>query len=273
MKTLASRLTLCGVLLLVLGIVALRAESAERMPAQAAAAQGAPTIVLVHGAFADSSSWNGVATRLRARGYPVVAAANPLRGLASDAAYLDRLVDSIGGPVVLVGHSYGGMVISNASNPGHRIKSLVYVSAFAPEIGESALTLSTRSPGSTLGDALMPPVTLADGSHDLYIQPARFHAQFAADIPADDAAAAAIAQRPVTDKALRDPSGPPTWGSVPSWSIYGSRDRNIPPAVMAFMARRARSRHAVEIEGASHVVMMSHPDEVARLIVEAARSR
>src|SRR5690606_20712143 len=162
--------------------------------------------------------------------------ANPLRGVASDAAYLDSLVDSIGGPVVLVGHSYGGMVISNAANADHQIKALVYVSAFAPEIGESAATLSARSPGSTLGDALMPPAVRAGGSPALYIQPARFHAQFAADIPDDDAALAAIAQRPVTDKALEDPSGPPTWASVPSWSIYGSGDRNIPPAIMAFMA-------------------------------------
>ena len=265
MNTLIKRLTLYGVLSL--AFIAISAQSKE--PPRPASK---PTIVLVHGAFADSSSWNGVATNLVARGYPVVAAANPLRSVTYDTAYLDARLDSIDGPVVLVGHSYGGMVISNVDTGHHRIKALVYVAAFAPEIGETAAGLSASFPGSTLGAALDPPVALPDGSNDLYIQQARFHQQFAADVPAGRAAAASIAQRPVTDKALNEPSGAPAWGSIPSWSIFGSLDRNIPPEALRFMARRARSRRIVEIDGASHLVMVSQPDEVAKLIVEAAKS-
>lgn len=254
--------------ILALSVTTLSAQSRQPLPHVTK-----PTIMLVHGAFAESSSWNGVASRLQARGYHVVAAANPLRGVSSDAAYVETLLRSISGSVVLVGHSYGGSVISNIGNADHKIKALVYVSAFAPEAGESASELSTRFPGSSLGSALLPPVELPDGSNDLYIRQDRFHAQFAADIPAADAAVAAVAQRPVTDKALNEPSGAPTWASTPSWFIYGSKDKNIPPAMMAFMARRAQSRRTVVIDGASHVVMISHPDDVARLIVEAAESR
>ena len=264
MNTLIKRLMLFGIL--AMASIALSVQARE-----ATFLSGKPTIILVHGAFADSSSWNGVAPELVALGYPVIAAANPLRGVASDAAYLDALIASIDGPVVLVGHSYGGMVISNITTTGHRIKALVYVAAFAPEIGESAARLSTIAPGSTLAAALGPPVALPDGGNDLYIQQERYHKQFAADVPAGPAASS-ISQRPVTDKALNEPSGPPAWASIPSWFILGSLDRNIPPEAMRFMARRARSRHVVEIQGASHVVMISHPDEVANLIVEAAQS-
>jgi pimeloyl-ACP methyl ester carboxylesterase len=259
--------------LAIFSILALSAASLCAQSKQPAPATAKPTIVLVHGAFAESSSWNGVASRLQARGYHVVAAANPLRGVGSDAAHVEAVLHSISGPVVLVGHSYGGSVISNVGNADHKIRALVYVSAFAPEAGESASELSTRLPGSSLGSALLPPVALPDGSNDLYIRQDRFHAQFAADIPAADAAVAAVAQRPVTDKALNEPSGAPTWASTPSWFIYGSKDKNIPPAMMAFMARRSHSRRTVVVDGASHVVMISHPDDVARLIVEAAESR
>jgi pimeloyl-ACP methyl ester carboxylesterase len=256
--------------ILAMSLMAFSAESKEKETAQP---ETKPTIVLVHGAFAESSSWNGVTARLLSRGYPVVAAANPLRSVKGDAAYLDGVVGSIKGPVVLVGHSYGGLVISNADNSGRRIKALVYVAAFAPEVGETAADLSARFPGSSLGSALAPPVALQDGGNDLYIRQDRFHDQFAADIPVADAAAAAVAQRPITDKALNEPSGMPVWTSIPSWSIYGSQDKNIPAAALAFMAQRAQSKRTVAIDGASHVVMMSHPDEVASLIVEAAQSR
>lgn len=254
--------------LLAFGSIALPAHARE-----AAAAAPRPTIVLVHGAFADSSSWNGVSARLLAQGYPVVAVANPLRGVKRDAAFVDGVVGSIDGPVVLVGHSYGGSVISNAGATGGKVKALVFVAAFAPEAGETAAGLSTRFPGSTLGGALAPPVALPGGGHDLYIRQERFHDQFAADIPAADAAIAAVAQRPITEAALNEPSGAPAWASIPSWWIYGGADRNIPPQALAFMARRARARHVVEVDGASHVVMVSHPDEVARLIAEAADAR
>lgn len=228
-----------------------------------------PTIVLVHGAFADSSSWEGVTRILLAQEYPVVAAANPLRGLQNDADYLYNVLNSIEGPIVLVGHSYGGMVISNAVKDNSNVQALVFVDAFAPEIGESAFTLSTLYPGSTLATALAP-VALPDGSTDLYIQPDKFHAQFAADISETETQWMAVTQRPVTDVALNDASGEPAWKTIPSWFIYGDADLNIPPVLIEFMAERADAWETVVIEGGSHVVMISHPDEVAHLITQAA---
>jgi pimeloyl-ACP methyl ester carboxylesterase len=237
--------------------------------AQTAAPQDKPTIVLVHGAFAESSSWDDVIAELGADGYRAIAAANPLRGVASDAASVASVVRAIPGDVVLVGHSYGGPVITEAANGQPNVKALVYVAAFAPETGESSLTLSGQFPGSTLGEALFP-VALPDGGTDLYIQPNKFHAQFAADVPAELASLMAATQRPVTQAALAEPSGVPAWKSLPSYMIYGSDDRNIPAAVMAFMAERAQSRKTVVIDGASHALMLSHPHEVVALIEEAA---
>ena len=228
-----------------------------------------PTIVLVHGAFADSSSWEGVTRRLLAEGYPVVAAANPLRGLQIDADYVNTVLNSIQGPIVLVGHSYGGMVISNAVKDNSNVQALVYVDAFAPEAGESAFALSGLYPGSTLGGAIYP-VPLPDGTADLYIQNDKFHAQFAADLPEADTQWMAATQRPVTDFALNEASGEPAWKTIPSWFIYGSLDLNIPPALIDFMAKRADSWGTVVIEGGSHVVMISNPDAVANLILQAA---
>jgi pimeloyl-ACP methyl ester carboxylesterase len=229
-----------------------------------------PTVVLVHGAFAESSSWNGVVSRLLAEGYPVIAAANPLRGLKSDASYVASVLDSISGPVILVGHSYGGMVISVAAAGKRNVKALVYVAGFAPDVGESAFTLSEKYPGSTLGSALAPPVPLPDGNKDLYIQQAKFFEQFAADVPASEAAVMAATQRPVTEAALNEPVGTPAWKTIPSWFVYGGADKNIPAAVIAFMADRAHARKVVPIDNASHVVMISHPDAIARLIGDAS---
>jgi pimeloyl-ACP methyl ester carboxylesterase len=228
-----------------------------------------PTIVLVHGAFADSSSWEGVTRILLNQGYPVVAAANPLRGLQSDADYVNTVLNSIQGPIVLVGHSYGGMVITNAVQGNTNVQALVYVDAFAPEAGESAFSLSTLYPGSTLATALAP-VTLPDGVTDLYIQQDKFHAQFAADVPEEETRWMAATQRPVTDAALNEVSGDPAWSSIPSWFIYGDLDLNIPPAAMGYMAERANAFETIVIPGASHVAMISHPEEVANLIVSAA---
>ncbi|BFM38393.1 hypothetical protein OLK001_03190 [Synechocystis sp. LKSZ1] len=168
-----------------------------------------PTIILVHGAFAESSSWNGVLTKLIAKGYPVVAAANPLRGVKSDADYVSSILNSIEGPIVLVGHSYGGAVITNAVNGNKNVKALVYVAGFAPEAGETAVELSGRYPGSTLGPTLAPPVALPDGGKDLYIQQSKFHAQFAADVSIADAKLMAGTQRPITDVAFNEASGAP----------------------------------------------------------------
>jgi pimeloyl-ACP methyl ester carboxylesterase len=229
-----------------------------------------PTIVLVHGAFAESSSWNPVVSELQAKGYPTIAAANPLRGVKSDASFVASIISSVTGPVVLVGHSYGGLVISNAANGFPNVKALVYVAAFAPDKGESAFTLSGKFPGSTLGAALAPPVQLADGNKDFYIAQDKLPAQFAADLPLAEAKQMAATQRPVTEAALNEGSGDPAWKSTPSWFIYGDADRNIPAAALDFMAKRAGSRKTVGIPGASHVVMLSHPKEVARMIEEAA---
>ena len=231
-----------------------------------------PTILLVHGAFAESSSWDKVISILLAQGYSVVAAANPLRGLRSDTAYISTVLGSIEGLVVLVGHSYGGMLITDAPNGHRNVQALVYVAGFAPDIGESALELSGRYPGSTLGDTLSP-VTLPDGSKDLYIQQDKFWSQFAADVPETEAQLMAATQRPINDAALNEGASGSAWRTVPSWFIYGDLDKNIPPPALAYMAERAGARETVAIKGASHVLMVSHPNEVAKIIMAAATAK
>jgi pimeloyl-ACP methyl ester carboxylesterase len=229
-----------------------------------------PTVLLVHGAFADASSWNGVISRLKASGYPVVAAAIPLRGVQSDAKYIAEIIESIPGNVVLVGHSYGGSVITSAALGEHNVKALVYVAGLAPDVGESAASLSGKFPGSTLGSTLAAPILLADGGKDLYIQQSKFRVQFAADVSLNQAEQMSAGQRPITESALNEASGAPAWKGIPSWFIYGSLDRNLPTALQVFMARRAGAKESVEVIGASHVVMTSHPDAVARIIKKAA---
>ncbi|WP_161864395.1 alpha/beta fold hydrolase [Pseudomonas yangonensis] len=229
-----------------------------------------PTVVLVHGAFADASSWNGVVKVLEQDGYKVIAAANPLRGVKSDGAAVAALLASVKTPVVLVGHSYGGNVISNAAYGQANVKALVYVSAFAPETGETVAQLAGKFPGSTLGPTLADPVVLADGGKDLYIQQDKFHDQFAADLSDEQATLMAATQRPVTEAALNEKATTPAWKSIPSWHIYGDADKNIPPQAMAFMAERAHAQAVEVIQGASHVVMVSHPESVARMIEKAA---
>lgn len=237
----------------------------------ASAADIKPTVVLVHGAFADSSSWNGVVKILEKDGYTVVSAANPLRSLKGDAESVASVIRSIKTPVVLVGHSYGGPVISEAAYGNSNVKSLVFVAALAPEAGETTAQLSGRFPGSTLGPTLAPPVDLADGGKDLYIQQDKFHDQFAADVSVADARLMAAAQRPVTVEALNEPATEPAWKTIPSWFVYGDKDKNIPPQAQAFMAERAHSKQTVVVKGASHVVMISNPKVVAQLIEKAAK--
>ncbi|MER6082289.1 alpha/beta hydrolase [Streptomyces sp. NPDC001833] len=232
-----------------------------------------PTIVLEHGAFADGSSWNGVIAALRADGYPVVAAANPLRGPASDASALRTVLDHVKGPKILVGHSYGGNVISEAATDDPDVKALVYVAAFLPAPGETALELTNKYPGSTLPDAL-DPVTYqqADGTTatDLYIQQDKFRHQFAADVPAQQAALMAAEQRPIAQAALEEKATTAAWKTKPSWDIVTTEDLNIPAAVQRFMAERAHA-HTTEI-AASHSVAVSHPRLVADVIERAARA-
>lgn len=240
--------------------------------AGAAVAQPAkPTIVLVHGAFANSSSWNGVVSLLQKEGYKTVAAANPLRSVASDARYVSDVVASIEGPVVLVGHSYGGQVIANAAQGHANVKSLVFVAAFAPEAGEAAAELAGKFPGGTLGAALAPPVKLAGGGVELYIDQAKFRDQFAHDVAAADTALMAAGQRPITEAALTEKSGAPAWKSLPSYFVYGDGDKNIPAKALGFMAERAGSKRTVVVKDASHVVMVSQPQVVAELIEQAAK--
>ncbi len=227
--------------------------------------------MLVHGAFADASSWNGVVAKLSKDGFPVIAVANPLRSVQGDADQVGAVLTSIPGPVVLVGHSYGGAVISAAAAGRANVKALVYVSAFEPAPGETSLGLSGKFPGSTLGDTLAPPVALKDGGVDLYIRQDKFPHQFAADVPQAQAVLMAATQRPITQAALTEPQARAAWQTIPSWTIYGTADLNIPPAAMAFMADRAKSKRTVAVKGASHVVMVSHPGEVAALIEEAAK--
>jgi pimeloyl-ACP methyl ester carboxylesterase len=231
---------------------------------------GGPTIVLVHGAFADASSWNGVIERLQQQGYTVIAPANPLRGVAADSAYAASLLDQIDGPILLGGHSYGGAVITNAATGNQSVKALVYVAAFAPDTGESVATLLRRFPGSTVEANTAAPILLADGSRDLYFQPDRFREQYAADLPETETKLLALTQRPMAERAMTEVSNVAAWKAIPSWFIFGTRDNSIPANLLAFMAERAGSKKTVTIEGASHAVMMSHADAVVELVEQAA---
>ncbi|WP_219507868.1 alpha/beta fold hydrolase [Nonomuraea ceibae] len=233
-------------------------------PAQARDAK--PTIVLVHGAFADSSGWNPVIQRLQRASFPVLAPANPLRDLAGDAAYLSSVLDTIPGPVILVGHSYGGAVITNAARDRTNVKALVYLAAFAPDEGESALQLTGRFPGSRLPDSII--ARPYPGGVDGYIDPAKFRPVFAADLPANTARLMAATQRPGSMAGLSAPSGAPAWKTIPSWYLVAGSDHAIPPAAQRFMAERAGSKKA-EIGRSSHVVMLSHPDAATALILAA----
>lgn len=232
-----------------------------------------PTVVLVHGAFADSSSWNDVIARLRRDGYPVVGVANPLRALQGDAEYLRDVLDGVEGPIVLAGHSYGGSVMSEAASGHPRVRALVYVASFLLEEGESTGELAGKYPGNELGSALRPvPVRGPDGRtvDDLFIEQEKFHAIFAADVPAEVAALMAATQRPIIGDALADKATQAAWKTIPSWTLVTLQDLAVPAQAQRFMAERASST-VVEVD-ASHAVTVSRPDAVARLIDEAARA-
>jgi len=229
------------------------------------------TIVLVHGAFAESASWNGVIDSLADAGYSVIAAANPLRDLVTDAASVGDLVRSIEGPVLLAAHSYGGAVISNVPADAGQITGLVYVNGFAPDPGESAFSLAGMFPGSGLGNDTLRPVPRGDGTTDLYIIQDTFPELFGADVPAPEAARMAVTQRPATQEALFAPSGErPLWRELPSSFAIGEADRIIPAELQRFMAQRAEARRVVEIPGASQALTVSQPRATVDLILEAA---
>ncbi|MGB3440587.1 MAG: alpha/beta hydrolase [Actinophytocola sp.] len=231
-----------------------------------------PTIVLVHGAWADASSWAPVTRRLQDKGYTVFAVSNPLRGLSGDAAYLAAFLQQrTTGPVILVGHSYGGAVITNAALSDPDVRALVYVNAFVPDQGESVLGLQGGGGDpSALFDFVQYPGAVA-GDADLYIKQTVFPSAFAADLPSATRAQLAAAQRPVTLSALSEPSGVPAWKTLPSWYLLGTRDNILPPALQSTMAERAHS-HIVRVP-ASHLSMLSRPETVTDLVITAARGR
>ena len=263
-----------------LALAGATALTAVSVALPAAAVEGAhrsdpspkPTIVLVHGAFADSSGWNQVTERLQKRGYTVLAASNPLRGLTADAEYVKSILATIEGPIVLVGHSYGGAVITNAATGNPNVVSLVYVAAYALDAGERLIDANALGGGhSDLADHLVirPYPGAPEGDADGYIDPAFFRELFAADLPKKDAAVLAASQRPAALQALFTPSGEPAWKTIPSWFVVASQDNTIPPEAEREMAARAGSE-TIEISS-SHVVMMSHPGEVADVILDAAQ--
>jgi pimeloyl-ACP methyl ester carboxylesterase len=232
-----------------------------------------PTIVLVHGAFAESASWNGVIEELQRRGYTTIAVANPLRGLRHDAAYVRSVLDGLSGPIVVAGHSYGGSVMSEAADGVTGVTALAYIASFQLDVGESTAELAARFPGGELGPALdSVPFPLAGGETgmDLYIQPERFREVFAADVAPEVAELMAATQRPIAATALEDTATRAAWKTIPSWALVATRDLAIPPASKRFMADRAGST-TVEVD-ASHAVTVSQPGVVADLIDTAARA-
>ncbi|HEX6524829.1 MAG TPA: alpha/beta hydrolase [Streptosporangiaceae bacterium] len=232
-----------------------------------------PTIVLVHGGFADASSWNGVIPQLLKDGYPVVAPANPLRGVSGDAEYIRSVLDTIKGPIVLVGHSYGGAVITNAAAGDQEVKALVYTAAFAPDVGEQLGTLLQKFPGSEVQAALQQipytgPVSGESGT-DLYLNSSQFRAVFAADLPASQTALMFAEQRPFSANCFTDVTTAAAWHTIPSWGIVAGADKAIPPALETWMYQRAHA-HITVVPGASHVVMLSQPGIVDQVIEQAA---
>jgi pimeloyl-ACP methyl ester carboxylesterase len=240
------------------------AESSPRTDAK-------PTVVLVHGAFADGSSWNGVIERLQHQGYSVVAPANPLRGLAADSAYLAGVVNQLDGPVLLVGHSYGGAVITAAATDAPNVVGLVFVAAFAPDTDERLGDVAATSKDSLLGTAQVqreyPTGPGGETAPEFLVDPARFREVFAADLPAEQAAVLAATQRPVAAAAFSDVSGPPAWKSLPSWAVVATADKAAGSDLVRSMAQRAGTE-IVEVD-ASHLVMVSQPQAVTELILKA----
>ena len=229
------------------------------------------TVVLVHGAYADSSSWNGSIKALTEAGHPVIAAANPLRSIEGDAAYVRSVIDSVGGPVVVVGHSYGGVVMSHACEGHPDVTALVFVASFLPEPGESLVDLVGKFPGARLGDAARPvPYPTPDGGSapELYIDQEQFHELFAGDVDADVAQQMAATQRPLALAAFEAPASRAAWRTIESWVLSAEQDLAVPAALSRFMADRAGA-HLIEVD-ASHAVTVSRPDVVTDVILEAA---
>ena len=273
-------------IVVVLAVAGLLVSASQIAPAGAATTYAAgsggpkPTIVLEHGAWADGSSWDGVIGLLQADGYTVYAPPNPLRGLANDSATLSDFLKTLSGPVILVGHSYGGMVITNAATGDPDVKALVYVNAFIPAQGETAFGLTAARPGSCVGSAnaflAVPYPGAPAGDFDTYLKTGPdlpypgFARCFANGLPARQAAMLAATQRPIAFSAGSAPSGAPAWQTIPSWSLIGTADHVIPPAEQLFMSQRARA-HITEIN-AGHLSLISHPGAVTHVITAAAQA-
>lgn len=266
--------TITLVATLALGLAATGVTAAQATPANHSPK---PTIVLVHGAWADSSSWSGEIALLQRDGYSVIAAPNPLRGLSSDSATLADFLSKISGPIVLVGHSYGGAVITDAATGNTNVKALVYDDAYIPAAGENITTLSTSA--SALAPAAVDPTSVFKlvpypgapaGVFDTYLLPDIFLADFGPDIPHTQAAILEAEQSPTSLVALAEPSTTPAWLTIPSWDIVGTQDKIIPEASQLSMAKRANAE--VTLVNSSHLSLISHPYQVTSVIESAARA-
>ena len=249
---------------------------ASSAPASAGTASGPkPSIVLVHGAWADSSSWDAVVSQLQHDGYTVYVPPNPLLGISYDSAYIRDFLDTISGPIILVGHSYGGAVITNAATGDKQVKPLVYVDAFAPAQGQTIGQLVSAYPGSCVLPAAnvtaQPYPGAPAGAVDVYIKQDVFPSCMANGLPASEASQLAATQRPLTSRALTQPSGVPGWKTIPSWAVIGTADHAIPPAELLAMAQQAHARITV-IPGAPHLAMISNPGIVTRVILAAVHA-
>jgi pimeloyl-ACP methyl ester carboxylesterase len=273
--TLVQRFVRPALLTFLTGVVLLLASgSFAQASAKTRTAAAKPTVVLVHGAWADGSSWNGEVARLQRDGYTVDVPPNPLRGLTSDSSYLASYLATVTGPIILVGHSYGGAVITNAATGNANVKALVYVDAYIPAQGDTILALTGAMPGSTLADPaaafnFVPFTDAAGADTDLVVKPTVFRADFGADLSVRQDAILASTQEPLAASALQQPSGVPAWTTIPSYSIYGTQDMVIPPAEQAAMATRAHAK-VVTVPGGSHLTLISHPGAVTRVIERAA---
>ena len=269
------RITLAAAAALALAATAVTTTQAE--PLKHSSNSPKPTIVLVHGAWADSSSWSGEIARLQHDGYPVIAAPNPLRGLSSDSGTLVDFLSKISGPIVLVGHSYGGAVITDAATGNTNVKALVYDDAYIPAAGENIATLSTSA--SALAPATVDPTSVfklvpypgaPNGVVDTYLLPDVFFNDFAPDVPHSEAAVLEAEQSPTSLIALGEPSSTPAWLTIPSWDVVGTQDKIIPEAAQLDMAHRANAH--ITLVDSSHVSLISHPDVVTSVIERAARA-
>ena len=269
------RLVIAAVIAAIAGLLISLSQVASARTAEAAAAGDGPkpSIVLVHGAWADTSSWDGVIKRLQADGYTVYAPSNRLRGLPYDSAYLADFLHSISGPIVLVGHSYGGAVITNAATGDPQVKALVYVDAFAPAQGQTLAQLLASSPGSCAVPASLTVVPFPgapSGVGDAYIKQSVFPSCMANDLPATQARVLAATQRPIATIALTQKSGIPAWKTIPSWAVVGTADHAIPLALQLAMAKTAHA-HITRVD-APHLSMISDPGTVTNVILKAVRA-